>query len=196
MVADDGRPSKEEIRSCALALRAGLSGEERTEKSKRIEKFLTGLNEFSAARQVMLYMSFRDEVETTGLLAEVLAEGKRLILPKCYPHGIMQPFAVTDLDRDVEEGRWGITEPKAKGEPVDPQVIDLVVVPGVAFDRQGHRLGYGAGYYDRFLPRLAPGTPRIGLAFSCQRVERIPAEAFDRRVSAVITEDGVFPIKF
>ena len=93
----------------------------------------------------------------------------------------------------MESGRWGISEPKATCPPVNPQEIDLILIPGVAFDCDGNRLGYGAGFYDRFLPLLKEDVPRIGWTFFCQIFERIPAEPHDQTMRMLISEEGIFP---
>ena len=94
---------------------------------------------------------------------------------------------------DLVPGFMDIPEPTASCEPVDPQEVDLVLVPGVAFDRQGNRLGYGGGYYDRFLQQCA--APRVALAFATQLVDHVPTEPHDLRVHAVVTDEEVIRIE-
>ena len=92
----------------------------------------------------------------------------------------------------MEDNRFGIAEPPASNPHIQPEDIDAVLAPLVAFDDQGHRLGMGGGYYDRFLPRLNAGTPLIGVAFACQQYEQpLPREAWDVPLHAVVTENGV-----
>ncbi len=141
----------------------------------------------------MVYVDFRAEVETGTLLEEVLERGKRLVLPKVQPRGLLACLRVTDTKDDLVAGRHGILEPRSDGTiAVCPREIDLVVVPGVAFTRYGYRLGYGGGYYDRFLAQEAPGAVAIGLAFEVQMAECLPVESHDRPVDMVITESGVY----
>ena len=94
------------------------------------------------------------------------------------------------LPEPVTETSFGAMEP-ADGRVLDPSEVDLVIVPGVAFDRSGNRLGFGAGYYDRFLPRTAEGTPAVAIAFALQVVPEVPTGAMDRRVDAIVTEAEV-----
>lgn len=183
---------KRSTREKALALRGALPEEERIIKSQKIRESSLGVMEFRQAQTVMLYLNFRDEVETTLLAEKILEMGKRLVLPRCAPRGILIPAQITNLQTDLESGTWGIREPKKEHLiEVDPVEIDLVFMPGAAFDMQGNRLGYGGGYYDRFLERLRKSTPKIALAFSCQVLPSIPVEPFDKKVDMLITEKGL-----
>lgn len=183
---------KRRVREIALGLRAALTTEERDLKSQKILSFITELSKFKEAKTVMSFLNFGEEVETTPLAESVLKSGKRLILPRCAPHGVLIPAVIHDLAEDIEPGRWGIREPKKEGiVSVDPEEIDLVIVPGAAFDRQGNRLGYGGGFYDRFFTRLRIETPKIALAFTCQILPEIPLDPYDLKVDALATEEGV-----
>lgn len=186
---------KQRLRKEKAALRAALTKEERLHKSREIHKQLTKLPEFQEAGQIMLYLDFRQEVETTGLAEQILAEGKELIIPCCRDRNII-PCRINNLAEDIAPGKLGIREPKEKFvRGIDPRKIDLVVVPGVVFDLQGNRIGYGAGYYDRFLPRLRDDVPVIGVAFSCQLVKKILTESYDRKMSLLVTENSVIYLK-
>ncbi len=109
-----------------------------------------------------------------------------MLLPYVEPDG-MQVAQIRSLD-DLVPGYRGIREPVRR---VPGPVIDLAFVPGVAFDARGRRLGYGGGFYDRFLAAIAPGAPAVGYCFDAQVVEEVPAEAHDRRVEAIVTEQRV-----
>lgn len=183
---------KRSLREQVLSLRSALTAEERAFKSQRIQSIVIQTREFQEARTIMLFMNFRDEVETTELAQGVLDLGKRLVLPRCAPKGVLIPALIRDLEKDIESGMWGIREPKREGlTEVDPLEIDCIIVPGAAFDAQGNRLGYGGGFYDRFFERVKEDTPRIALAFHCQIVDRIPVEVYDKKVNMLITEQGV-----
>lgn len=184
----DKRSAREKV----LALRAAMTEEERALKSQKIHDFSLDLKELQNAQTVMIFLNFRDEVETTALAQKILDLGKTLVVPRCAPKGVLIPAKVQNLATDLESGTWGIREPKKEQlVEVDPLEIDCVFMPGAAFDMQGNRLGYGGGYYDRFLERLREGTPTIALAFSCQVVPSIPLEPFDKKVDMLITENGV-----
>ena len=101
---------------------------------------------------------------------------------------MLELHLVADLERDVASGYLGISEPRPHCPAVELSTIDWVLVPGVAFDLSGHRIGYGGGYYDRLLPSLREGAPRIAGAFELQMVERVPAAAHDLEVDAIVTE--------
>ena len=183
---------KAAVRQKCLELRRALGEENRKHKSLRIRQNFLALPEFLQAQTVMLFLNFQDEVETTALAEAVLTGGKKLVLPRCAPGRVLLPLVVRDVELDTEPGMWGIREPRAALDEVDPFEIDLLAVPGVAFDMEGGRLGYGGGYYDRFLQRLSSLTPRAALAFACQVVERVPVEEGDQRVDMLVTEDGVY----
>ncbi|MHB1404242.1 MAG: 5-formyltetrahydrofolate cyclo-ligase [Desulfitobacteriaceae bacterium] len=183
---------KRQVRKLVLGRRAALSAEEHALKSDRITAKILSLPEYQKAKTVMLFLNFRDEVETTGLALESLALKKKLILPRCGPQGILIPAIVRDMEQDIEPGMWGIREPKKDAlVEADPAEIDFVLVPGAAFDMSGNRLGYGAGYYDRFFKRLRLGVPRMAVAFSCQILPQLPVEEHDQKMTALVTEDAV-----
>jgi len=180
-------------RELALELRAALAEEERKLRSQKIQKKIIELPEFKQAKTIMTYLDFRGEVEMTSLAEKILASGKRLVLPCCAPQSVLIPAVIRDLAKDIEPGKWGIREPKKENIiPAEPEEIDLVIVPGVAFDRQGNRLGYGGGYYDRFLPQVHLNVKKIATAFTCQVLPEIPVDPLDVKMDALITEDGIF----
>lgn len=134
-----------------------------------------------AAHTLMLYHSLPDEVYTHDLIDRLMAEGKTVVLPAVTGEGEME---ARRADGGMREGAYHIMEPA--GEPFTALgEIEVAVVPGMAYDRDGHRLGRGKGYYDRFLPRLT-GAYRIGVCFGFQIVERVPTEAHDMTVDEVI----------
>lgn len=139
----------------------------------------------------MLYLEIRDEVETTSLARKTIGMGKRLVVPLCKENRII-PCEIASLEDDLAAGYMGIREPKETcARPVQPEEIEAVLVPGLVFDQEGRRIGYGGGYYDRFLPLLPAGTPIIGLAFECQVLGKISTEEHDQRMSLLVTENGV-----
>ena len=195
-MADIGSPGledKKEVCKLVLAKRASLGESTRASKSLRIQKQVLSRSEYEAAKTVMLFLNFRDEVETTALAVETLARGKRLVLPRCAPKGILIPALINNLDRELESGMWGIREPKEKGlVRAEPLEIDFVLVPGAAFDLTGNRLGYGAGYYDRFFELMSPSVPRVAVAFACQVISQVPVAKHDKKMSFLITEEKTY----
>ncbi len=187
---------KNELRKQTLARRLKLTVAERSEKSKTIIQKVKSLPAYGDARTVMLYLDFRGEVETTELVQDALAEGKRVVVPVCNPDRTITPKEIHNLEQDLQIGTWGIREPKpGLCPPVDPLEIDLVLVPGVAFDLKGNRLGYGAGYYDRFVLRLRPETPLAALAFEEQVLPEIQPDPHDRPMHMVVTENRVIAVE-
>ncbi len=192
---EEKRNTKSEVRKSCLKQRAALGEKERKSYSSVIQQRLQSLPEFQTAQAVMLFLNFRDEVETTDLAEETIACKKRLILPRCAPQGILLPFEVHDLAMELEPGAWGIREPKLSNEQVEPSVIDLIIVPGAGFDQQGNRLGYGGGYYDRFFMLLNPLTPRVALGFECQVISQVPVDQHDAKMNMLITEKKVYDFR-
>lgn len=178
---------KSKLRKQVLAARDALSPEERGDKSRKIEELLFALPEFRSARTVLFFASFRSEVETGPMIRRALASGKRLVLPK-VAGSELGLFEVRELEKDVAPGAWGIPEPR-ETRPVRLAEIDLVIVPGAAFDERGNRIGYGAGFYDKLLPGF-PGMT-VALAFESQIIESIPASAHDIPVRKIVTEKRV-----
>ncbi|PRR68698.1 5-formyltetrahydrofolate cyclo-ligase [Neomoorella humiferrea] len=184
---------KQELRRLVIARRNALAETVRETKSEIIYNKLTGLPAWQQAEVVMSYVSFGSEVTTHALIKGALAVGKRVAVPLCVREGrCLIPSEIFAFPDDLRPGTWGILEPRQEClRPLDPQLIDLVIVPGVAFDRKGNRLGYGAGYYDRFLKTLRPGAAIIALAFSEQIVPDVYAEDHDLPVDMVVTDEEV-----
>ena len=156
-VPEDPRPGeagayteKESVRQQALLARSGLSDAERGTKSAAVVERIAALSEFRAAHTVMLYRAVRGELSLETLPVHPAAAGKRFVYPRCVSRTEMEAM----LPGGWKPGAFGIPEPDGEtSETVQPEEIDLVVCPGTAFDDRGARLGMGAGYYDRFLPR-------------------------------------------
>ncbi len=166
---------KAELRASILAARARWGSLYRSESDRAIEERLLALPEWRAARSVFSYVSVRGEPSTRGILAAALSAGKRLSVPLCEERGIMRRPAP-----------FGLLEPGEDAPIVEPGAIDLAIIPCLAADRSGHRLGHGAGYYDRYLPLL--DCPTVCLCRGRALVERLPSEPHDIRVKMVLTE--------
>lgn len=152
------------------------------------------LPEVRAARRVALYADFRHEVPTSRLGLLLGLAGKIVALPVMDQREKCLRFRQIDHRHQLAPGPYGIREPGPGCPPIAPDELDLILLPGVGFDRRGFRLGYGGGYYDRFLPYLAATTVTVGLAYSCQVVPILPHGAFDRPVDLVVTEDEVITV--
>ena len=161
----------------------------RLARSRAVRQRLYRLPVWRRAKTLLCYVAIDGEVETRPLLARALAEGKRVAVP-VVPLGSHRIAAVEieDVRRDLRfRGPLGAPEPTHRNGRIPLEQLELVLVPGVAFDRQGRRLGRGGGHFDRFLARIPPGIPRIGLAFRFQVVEQLPSESHDQPVWRVIT---------
>ncbi|HBQ63492.1 MAG TPA: 5-formyltetrahydrofolate cyclo-ligase [Clostridiales bacterium] len=148
------------------------------------------------AQRVMGYMPVRKEVPVKGILTELLSMGASVCFPVVISDVQMEAYPVDSLEAPCfRPGRYGIPEPLTTGRtPLDPATLDLILVPGVAFSYDGTRLGYGAGYYDRFMKRLSSHCLRVGLAFECQVVPEIPAMPYDIPVDLILTEKRLIPV--
>jgi 5-formyltetrahydrofolate cyclo-ligase len=179
---------RQEVRA---ARAAGLSPEERREASDRICTTLAVLPELAAARVVAAFAPTPEECDIDAFLRGLLERGVGLLLP-WVDGDDLRLARVRDLARDLVPGWRDLREPDPhQRRPARPDRVEGAVVPGLAFDAAGHRLGRGGGHYDRLLARLAPGTPVVGVAFDLQVVPRVPTEPHDRPVSVIVTERRV-----
>lgn len=168
-----------------------MSGEEVEVRSRPIIEQLARLPEYAASQCVMLYWSCHNEVHTHDLVRQALKDGKKVVLPRCETeNGEIRPYEVKDLSRDLSVGCFGILEPGQRArELTDLSEIDVCVVPGIAFDCNGNRIGRGLGYYDRFLRKLDAKTQKIGVGYAFQIVNRIYPTDNDTSIDKVVTED-------
>lgn len=141
---------------------------------------------------IALYASIQGEVETKALLNKALREGKRVSLPRVLGKGKMV-FCPISAETLLTRGPFGIPEPPSTDTIPGNSLPDLILVPGLAFDRLGYRLGYGGGYYDRFLASVGL-CERIGLTFADNLVAKLPHDPWDERMTSLCTEDGIIPI--
>lgn len=175
---------KSELRKEIRARKLAFGEKERAEASARIEKALACHPRVTAARVILLYDALPDEVDTRRLMEMLADEGKTVLLPVVLDgqHMEARPYAGPDTMRT---GAFHIREPE--GEPFTQlQLVDVAIVPGMAFDRAGHRLGRGRGYYDRFLGRI-PQAYKIGICFNFQLVGQVPVDATDVAMDEVVT---------
>ena len=181
--------AKRELRARVLRDRDAMSPEYRRAASASIAAAISARDDFAASGAVMLTLPFGSEWDTSALLRDALARAKIVALPRVNrATRALEICAITRLEHDAAPGYRGIPEPGAHCALLDLAVIDWVLVPGVAFDRDGRRVGYGGGYYDRFLPRLRPDAPRVAGAFELQLFDRVPSVTHDVAVDAVVTE--------
>ena len=182
------KQAKRALRREVLAVRDALPAEDRRARSEAIAARFLALPELADVGTVMAFWSFGSEVDTAPLMEGLLAERRITAMPRIEGADVV-PVAYRPGDA-MRRATFGAFEPVG-GRVLDPTELDVVVVPGVAFDRSGRRVGYGGGFYDRLLPTLRPGVPAIAVAFSPQVVADVPAGGMDRRVDAIITEREV-----
>ena len=191
---EDCTGEKKALRKKILALRDALSIEERQSKSKAIKDRLFSLPQFIAARSVALFVSFRSEVLTESIIRQALSLSKVIAVP--ITDRVRKQLLlsrIVDYTADLAPGTWGILEPKPGSiRPLALDEVDLVIAPGVAFDRKGRRIGYGGGFYDGLLRALPARKPVVSLAFALQIIDTVPFDlAHDEPVDIIITEAGV-----
>jgi 5-formyltetrahydrofolate cyclo-ligase len=183
--------SKPAIRAQARALLRALPPAERAAAEAEIARRVWDVPEIAAARTLFLYASLPEEVGTDAIAAEARRRGITLVYPRCLPEGRMTLHAVEAPDA-LRPGRFGIREPDADACPLrDVGDVDAALIPGLAWDRAGHRLGRGGGYYDRMLAHPGWRGFRCGLFFAAQESHSIPREDWDIRLDAIVTETEV-----
>jgi 5-formyltetrahydrofolate cyclo-ligase len=185
---------KQQIREQAHASRNAQ--EHKDELSREIVARFMALPAYQAAKTVLFYLDVRSEVRTRHSLADALASGKKIVVPYCVD-GELELFHFEHMD-ELSVGMYKILEPKPElrtiaAKQVDVVELDLIMVPGVAFDRRGGRTGHGKGYYDKLLEHARPETPLVALAFECQMFDEIPMQSHDVFMDAVVTEKAVYP---
>ncbi len=187
------REKKQEIRNNIATILENLSDKEIAEKTKQIEDNLFEFANFLEANIVLLYINNKLEVTSRNIIKKCFDFDKIVTLPafdiKTYEMKLMK---VDGLDNGLITGPRGILEPdinRCKVVPVD--CIDLAIIPGVAFDEKGGRIGTGEGYYDRFIPKLSVTTRKVAIALECQIIQQVPIESHDKYVDIIITEKRI-----
>lgn len=181
---------KEKLRKMILHRRARLEPGEKKRLSRRIIAHLEKMPELLTAHVIHTYVALPQEVQNHQFVRAMLRRGKKIVVPRVRPGTAeLQHFCIDDFD-DLRPGTFGILEPAPdRCQPVNVGAIEAVIVPGVAFDQRGNRLGFGKGFYDRFLQDEA--AFKIGLAFEVQMLPQIPVHPQDVPMDAIVTEKGV-----
>ncbi len=178
--------TKNWLRKEFLAKRQLLQEEEKRERNRRIIDNLLSLEELRGAEKILLYCAFKGEPDLSPLFGILLSQGKKVILPRVRGKEL-ELVSITN-GSCFTKGPFGIPEP-SEGSTVYPQELELAVVPGIIFDRRGYRVGFGKGYYDRLLSKVY--APKVGVAYSFQVIDNVPAESWDVPVDILITEEEV-----
>lgn len=187
---------RQRLRTNILAQRDRLTKDQRSRKSKKITENFWQLKEAVDAECVFVYVNFRSEVETLGLIRQCLTQKKMVTVPYTdVKSKALLPFEIIDPEEDLKPGYCAIPEPDPlRAVKIPAEKIDIAVIPGSVFDSKGGRLGYGGGYYDRFLFNAAPQALRIGFAFELQLIDKVPLEPHDQPLDILITEERIVHI--
>ena len=183
------KETKKSLRKQGHSQLLAQTEEKRRLRSLDIQKRLSGLPVFQKAKLVLFFVSLPEEVDTHPMIEEALRSGKRVAVPVAdLKTKKLLFFEIRDKKKDLKPGVYGILEPDPyKTKPVSPKKADCVIVPGLVFDLKKHRIGHGAGFYDRFLAEIGD-VPKIGLAYSFQIIEEIPRESHDVALDEIITD--------
>jgi len=188
---DDLKQTKSKIRKDMITALGSLSEHEIALKTRKIENRLFDFANFIEANITMLYISCPGEVSTRNIITYCLDYKKIIVLPAFDPQKLrIRLFKIDNREKDLKQGSRGILEPDtARCKPVPVECLDIAVIPGIAFDEKGGRIGSGEGYYDRFIPKLPITTRKVSIAFEDQIIPQVPMESHDRHVDIIITNE-------
>ncbi|MDR0880465.1 MAG: 5-formyltetrahydrofolate cyclo-ligase [Clostridioides sp.] len=185
--------TKKLLRQKFIKRREDMSPESVKVSCDIITEKLLSLEELKSSQNIMLYLDYRNEVIMDGLILKLLSLGKNVYAPISVKADRRLIVAqITNLTSDIRIGAYGIREPKEDCPTVDPKLLDLVIVPGVAFDLENYRMGYGAGYYDRFLEELRPDAHTVSAVYSWQFVDEVPRDEHDKSVDLIVSDIDFF----
>ena len=184
------REVKTEIRQRVKKARDALSPQQKAELDEKVYKAFINTLSYNHSRSLILNVSRGDEVDTLRIIEKALDDKKKVAVPRCVPQEVKLDFFEIKALSDLIKGHYGILEPSPElCKKIDPFEYDLCVVPGLCFDKEGYRLGFGKGYYDRFLEHFK--GVKAGLAYSFLIEKYLPRGRYDKRVEIIITEKGV-----
>lgn len=193
MNTDGVGAAKRAARAQARAARDEVKPTDRRLAAQEISHALLGLPELVSARIVLAYAALPSEIDPAHAIWRLRARGAQIAYPRIESPGVLAMHLVAH-ELELVSGPFGLAQPSEHAPRAARALVDAVILPGVAFDAQGRRLGYGGGYYDRLLPTLRPDCLRIGIAFDEQLLDRIPAEEHDAEVSILVTPSRVIRV--
>ncbi len=192
MIEKNIKEKRTKLRKLVLSARGKQQPVDLKIKSRNAHKLLLRVEEFQQADNLFCYVSYRSELATQEIIKERLSQGHKVCVPLTIPGKGLEAYEITDPCKDLAPGYCSIPEPiVAQTKKSDPGSIDVVLLPGSVFDLKGGRLGYGGGYYDRFLAQSAPNALRIGLAFELQIVDQVPVMDHDQPLDYLVTEERI-----
>ena len=181
--------SKADLRKLVSSLRNSISSTEKFNMDRVIYEKATQNINFVNSKVIFIYVSYMNEVDTHNIIKYGLSIGKRICVPKIL--SLKEGMVAIEILRfsELEQSNYGILEPVlGRSKIVEPEDIDMIILPGLAFDTKGGRVGYGGGFYDRFLSRVSFEIPKIALAYSAQIFDSIPMDKHDILIDGVITD--------
>ena len=186
---------KKGLRKAMLQKRNRLEKNYLDRANEKITKDFLASSDYCDCSNIFIYISYSSEVDTQRIIDRALADGKKVLVPRTFPERKeMIALQISNFNTQLCQTCTGILEPNfVDKNAFPPEQIDLIIVPGVAFDPRGYRIGYGGGYYDKYLS-LATKAKKIGFAYEESMIEEIPAEEHDQKVDAILTEGGVYSI--
>jgi len=188
---DPTKRTKDELRIKISRKRRYLTEQEKNRFDKQIYQNVVTLPEWKKAKNIFIYISTKEEVSTRHLIKEYLSK-KKIIVPKSHTKfNTLTLHEIKSFD-DIKKGHYAILEPLPHTRIIDPKNIDLAIIPGIAFDKKGNRVGYGKAYYDRLAAYLQ--CPKIALAYEVQIVDNVPAQKHDIPVNGIVTEKTFYRI--
>jgi 5-formyltetrahydrofolate cyclo-ligase len=188
---DDLKQTKSKIRKDMITTLESLSENEIALKTRKIENRLFDFANFIEANITMLYISGPGEVSSRNIITYCLDYRKIIVLPAFDPLKFrIRLFKIDNIEKDLKPGSRGMLEPDtARCKPVPVECLDIAIIPGIAFDEKGGRIGSGEGYYDRFIPKLPITTRKVSIAFEDQIIPQAPMESHDKHVDIIITNE-------
>lgn len=186
---------KKELRKNILDIRNNLNVDEKREKDNIIRKIFLESSHYKNADKIFIYISYSSEIDTIEIIKKALKDGKEIFVPRTiFKTKIMDAVKIISLD-NLQKDRYGIPEPEESEPHINPDELDLIVVPGVAFDDKGGRIGYGAGYYDRYFKKISKERnkliKKIALAYDFQVIDNVPMDEQDVKIDCIITEKHI-----
>lgn len=186
---------KKELRKSILDIRDNLNVDKKREKDNTIRKIFLESSHYKNAEKIFIYISYSSEIDTIEIIKKALKDGKEIFVPRTiFKTKVMDAVKIISLD-NLKKDRYGIPEPEESEPHINPDELDLIVVPGVAFDDKGGRIGYGAGYYDRYFKKISKERNRlikkIALAYDFQVIDNVPMDEQDVKIDCIITEKHI-----
>lgn len=186
---------KKNLRQDILNIRNNMNESEKKDKDNFIrEKFLKS-EYYKKSNKIFIYISYSSEINTIEIINKALDDGKKIFVPRTiFKTKVMDAVKINSLN-NLKKDRYGIPEPAVHEPHIDPDELDLIVVPGVAFDKEGGRMGYGAGYYDRYFKKISEERKeeikKVALAYDFQVIEEVPMDKQDVKIDCIITEKQI-----